>query len=306
MRRSVWAAVLQIASMILSTLGSVMLVPLYKYSDPQEIGALTSIFGAIIFSLLMMVRRRERITPKPNRGKLRPHWPIIAIMLLAGMPTGQVNQMALNGAGVGVLTAVTTAGMLALTTWRLISAEGRGRAWHAVWPMIGLGGIILLAQPFSGAGPSAGGMAAAVLLSGLDIALVVTSKKLAELDVLTQSTAIMRWLTVAVVALPILLSGDHRWMTGQVLTVTAASTLLMTLSNWVGIPAAKLAPSDGLIASVSAAGPVLAALIALIVGQEAPGLWGWLGAGLVVVASVIASWMLDRAKRHPVDPRNTQ
>lgn len=297
---SIWGAVLRAVSIILPIIGSTMLVHLYAHCAPAEVGALTSIFGAIFFTLMLAARQRGRAPPK-SRGKLRAHWIMVATMILVSLPESQLTQIALNGVGVGALTAITTAGLLAITTWRLVFDNGRVRPRHIIWLVIAIAGVILLVRPFHGHGASAGGMAAAVILSASGIVTLVIAVRLTKEDLLPQTIAMLRWASACVVGFPILALGDQRWMTAQVLVITAACAMLAVFSNWTAVAANRLARSDGLIASVDALSPVFAVLIGLIAGEEAPGPWEWIGAGLIVTASTITVWILDRRKRAPAE-----
>lgn len=298
MTRKMWGATLELVSVTLALTASQILVPLYGKCAPAEVGALFSMFGAVFFTVTVAWRKKFPLAPKDRSHRL-----LVIIVILIYLPETQLKQIALNGAGIAALTAVTTAGLLAVTTWRLVFGDGRTRPWHATWQVIALVGVVLLVQPFSGHGPSLGGIAAALLLSMIGIAGVVSAVKLAVLDLQPLTIALLRW-TSLLVALPILLFSDHRWMSGQVIAVTMASALIAVLSNWTAISANKLARSDGLLSSVGALTPVVAMLIGLIAGATAPDLYGWLGSCLVVAASATAIWILNR--RNPAVPKAEQ
>ncbi|MEV4008489.1 hypothetical protein [Actinomadura sp. NPDC049753] len=217
---------------------------------------------------------------------------------------GQVHQAALERVSIGTLMTVMTLGALALATWRLFfSTHGSRRRWHVLWFVIGLAGVTMLTRPFTGGtgilGLALTGVAAVIGVNG-----TIASGKLTEMGLLSRVVELNCWAGACLVGVPVLVWTDDHWVTWYVLSTVVVTSLLNMIANKLHVRAFDLVQSDdGLISTVKCLNPVLACLVGVVVGTGgSPGLFGWIGAGLVVGASLAALRAFHRHGLH-IGPR---
>jgi len=296
-----WGALAEALSLIIGLLGTACAARLYPEYSPVTVSALSSVLGAVFFSLTTPLWHKARES-KEQTSETRwrwTHWKLAAF-LLPTLVQGQLYQTALKRVGIGKAVAITTLGLLCVSAWRLaFPSGGPARLRHAVWPLIALAGIVLLTQPFSG-GSDAWGLAAAGATSVIGGVSLIVTGKLSSLGALPRAIRLQRWTAALFVGIPILALSDDHWFTGRALSTMALASTLLIVGAWVHIYAYELADSDGVIGTASSLKPVLALFVGLVVVGQAPGLYGWIGSGLVVVASAAAVRLLSRANPRPI------
>lgn len=294
-----WGALVQALSLILVAAGAANATRLYPEHSPAPVGALITILGAVFYSLASRLPSGRARTPAARVRWGRPQWTWGLILIVPSALQGQVHQAALKGVGVGTFTAVLTLGLLGLSTWRLLSsAHGAGWGRHALWFVIGLVGVAMLTRPFTG-GAEVWGLVLASVAAVMGVSGTVASGKLSDLGTLSRVVELNCWSGV-LVGVPVLVwTGDH-WLTWQVLSTVAVTSLLNMTANMLGVSAWKLARSDdGLISTVNCLNPVLACLVGVIVGTGGPpGLYGWIGAVVLVGASLTTLRAFHRQSEH--------
>ncbi|GAA2404796.1 hypothetical protein GCM10010191_10660 [Actinomadura vinacea] len=297
-----WGALLKAFSLISASLAGAYVARLYPEQSPAAVGALITIHGAALFSLATLFQRQEKKRAAKVRWD-RTYWKWAVILAVPALIQGQLNQEAQARVGVGTVMTITTLGAVGLATWRLVFPErGPCRRRHTVWFLVGLAGVVMLTGPFSD-GVEPWGLVAAGVVSAFGVSDTIASAKLTELGDLTRVIELMRWASVFLVAIPVLIWTDGRWMTGQVLSTVLVTSVLIVAANKLGIHAFRLARSDGVISTVACLTPVVACLAGLLVGTgQAPGVYGWLGAGLVVSASAATLWILHVRSGHAGPP----
>ncbi|WP_433466097.1 EamA family transporter [Spirillospora sp. CA-128828] len=291
--KKIWGALAEAASLIVGLFGTTYATRLYPEYSTTTVSALNSVLGALFFGLTTPLWNRARKKRASKTPWSRKHW-MLALCLLPTLIQGQLYQPALERVGVGKVVAITTLGPLCVSAWRLVLPEGGPvRPRHVVWPLIAVGGIVFMTRPFSG-GSDVLGLAAAGAVAVIGGVSLIVSGKLTDLGGYPRAVVLQRWSTALFVGTPILvLTGEH-WMTWRALSTVAVSTALIIVGAWLHIYALDLSRSDGVIGTASSLKPVFALLVGLIVASQVPGLYGWVGAGLVVLASIAAIRLLSR------------
>ncbi|TDC44872.1 DMT family transporter [Actinomadura sp. KC345] len=287
-----------VLTLTLISLGSANATRLYPEYSPAAVGALITVLGAVFFSLATRFRSQARKRAAEFRWD-RAYWKWVFILMVPSLLQGQLQQAALKRVGVGTMMTLVALGALALSTWRLVFPErGPGRRRHVVWFVIGLVGVVLLARPFTD-GAESWGLVMACLVSAIGVSGTIVSGKLTELGDLTRVVELMGWSAACLVGVPVLVWTDDHWMTWRVLSTVALTSALFLVANLAYVRAYELARSDGLISTVQCLNPVVACLVGLLVGTGvAPNLYGWIGAGLVVLASAVAARILLQGSDH--------
>ncbi|MEV0663988.1 hypothetical protein ACIBI3_16015 [Actinomadura luteofluorescens] len=297
-----WGALAEALSLICGSGGAAYATRLYPEHSPAAVGALITIFGAFFFSLATrLMPGREKRQPAKARWNRRK-WKWVLVLLVPSIFQGQVQQAALKRVDVGTLMTVMTLGALGLATWRLVSAPQRsGRGLHVLWFLIGLVGVAMLARPFTG-GTGTWGLLLVGLAAVIGVNGTIASGKLTELGLLSRVVELNCWAGACLVGVPILIWTDDRWLTVSVLSTVAVTSLLNMIGNQLHIRAFDLVQSDdGVISTVKCVNPVLACLVGVVIGTGgSPGLYGWIGAGLVVGASLAALRAFHRHGLHIV------
>ncbi|NDU76671.1 hypothetical protein GWI34_29195 [Actinomadura sp. DSM 109109] len=285
-----WGALTEALSLILVSVGAAHATRLYPEHSPAAVGALITILGAVFFSLVTRLspgRARRRAT----KGRWhRRQWVWVLALLIPSALQGQVQQAALERVDVGTFMTVMAFGALGLATWRLLTIpQGSSRRLHALWFVVGLIGVAMLTSPTAG-GTGTWGLVLAGVAAVIGVNGTIASGKLTEMGLLSRVVEINCWTGACLVAVPVLIwTGDH-WLTWSVLSTVAVTSLLNMVANKLHIRAFELARSDdGVMSAVKCVNPVLACLVGVAAGTGGPpGLAGWIGAGLVVGASLAA------------------
>ncbi|GAA2256599.1 hypothetical protein GCM10010402_10010 [Actinomadura luteofluorescens] len=297
-----WGALMEALSLICVSVGAAYATRLYPEHSTVVVGALITTLGAFFFSLATHLPRgrvrRQRAKVRWNRRQ----WKWVLVLLIPSIFQGQVHQAALERVDVGTLMTVMTLGALSLATWRLVSAPRRSGRWlHALWFVIGLAGVAMLTRPFTGGAGTLGlvltGVAAVIGVNG-----TIASGKLTEMGTLHRVVELNCWAGACLVGVPVLVLTDEHWVTWYVLSTVVVTSLLNMIANKLHVRAFDLVRSDdGLISTVKCVNPVLACLVGVVVGTGgAPGLAGWIGAVLVVGASLAAFRAFHRLGLHAV------
>ncbi|MGI5208122.1 hypothetical protein ACQEU6_41940 [Spirillospora sp. CA-108201] len=293
-------ALVQALSLTLVSAGAANATRLYPEHSPAPVGALITVLGAVFYSLASRLPFGRAATPAAKVRWGRPQWRWGLILIVPSAFQGQVHQAALERVEIGTFVAILTLGLLGLSTWRLVSsAHGADRGRNALWFVIGLVGVTMLTRPFAGEA-EVWGLVLAGLAAVMGVNGTVATGRLTELGTYWRVVEINCWSGVFLVGVPVLIWTDDHWMTWPVLSTVAVTSLLNTASNMLGIRAWKLARSDdGLISTVKCLNPVLACLVGVIVGTGGPpGLYGWIGAVVLVGASLAALRAFHRQSEH--------